>query len=746
MKLHSWLTGVLSFFLLVTLNTSTVAAESNQPADIRILVDISGSMKQTDPNNLRLPAVNLLIEMLPDNSQAGIWTFGRYVNKLVAPARVNKQWRDSAKDKAKTNINSAGLFTNLAGVLHSSSFGVDEFSGFNHSVILLTDGHIDMREPGMPASTDEQERKKLMEEILPKYVAAGAKIHTVALSDDVDKELLQQLSAATNGLYLEAHHSNDLLPVFLKAFDRAVETDQVPLINNQFQIDAGVKEFTALIFNQDGQPNTRLVAPNGKIYLAKNANTDKGVRWYKDRGYELITIENPAPGTWHTEAKEDPSNRIQVLTDLKLKVTGIPATLYSNQEFKMLAVLLNKEEKITQPEILGNSRVTVTVKAPSGKEGSKVISSAEAIPEDGFFDETFSRLDEEGEYSFKVTIKAPTFERQRTFTSTLLKPLTVRQEKLISAEKWLIAIYPNASVDHVLTRIYASVTAPNGKVDMQEIEFNNDTGFWSYYVTEATGPGVYQVKLTGRIVLLGGAVHPFNPDRMQANFPLAMAAQSPSLQDQSSSTQAFDVALDLASEFEQQQAPKAPEEQQVETADEPANEELSDESEVEKSKLWLYISMAIGALVVVGSVIAAVMVAKNKKAKAEESTPVDTPSDTDAPAAEEQKKDIPDDLIQQDIEEDETAETLEIGEFDNFEGEEEVEILGGLDEKTKERNTLDDFDDFDGSPDVNSDADADAGAVTDELADEETDENPDNSQDENLDDDFALDPPKDKSP
>src|SRR5690554_6246310 len=503
MKLHSWLTGVLSFFLLVTLNTSTVAAESNQPADIRILVDISGSMKQTDPNNLRLPAVNLLIEMLPDNSQAGIWTFGRYVNKLVAPARVNKQWRDSAKDKAKTNINSAGLFTNLAGVLHSSSFGVDEFSGFNHSVILLTDGHIDMREPGMPASTDEQERKKLMEEILPKYVAAGAKIHTVALSDDVDKELLQQLSAATNGLYLEAHHSNDLLPVFLKAFDRAVETDQVPLINNQFQIDVGIKEFTALIFNQDGQPNTRLVAPNGKIYLAKNVNTDKGVRWYKDRGYELITIENPAPGKWHTEAKEDPNNRIQVLTDLQLKVTGIPATLFANQEFKMLTVLLNEGDKVTQPEILTNSKVRVTVTAPNGRVGSKLISSAENIPADGFYSESFSRLDEEGEYHFNISWKSPTFERQRNFTSRLLKPLQVREEKLINDEEWLLAVSPSDNVDTSLTRIYASITAPNGKVSMHELNFDSQSRYWLTYVTEASGPGVYKAKLSGRVVLKG---------------------------------------------------------------------------------------------------------------------------------------------------------------------------------------------------------------------------------------------------
>lgn len=706
MKIHSWLTGFFSLFFLITLNAFTFAAQSSQPADVRILVDISGSMKQTDPNNLRLPAVNLLIEMLPDNSQAGIWTFGRYVNMLVPPATVNKQWRDNAKSKAQQNINSLGLFTNLTGVLNNASHQVESDSGFSHSIILLTDGHIDMREPGMPASTDELERQKLMQVVLPKYVAAGAKIHTVALSDEVDKELLQQLSAATDGLYLEAHQSNDLLPIFLKAFDRAVATDQVPLINNQFQIDTGIKEFTALIFNQDNQPNTRLVAPNGKAYTEANASKDNTVRWFKDRGYELITINNPAPGLWHTEAKEDPSNRIQVLTDLKLKVTGIPATIFPNQEFKMLTVLLNQEENVTSPEILSNSKVTLTVTAPSGRVGSKLISSAESIPEDGFFEESFGRLNEEGEYHFKITLKSPTFERQRDLSSTLLKPVLIRQEKIIKEEKWLIAISPNDNVDTSLTRIHASVTAPNGKTDMHELIFNDETRYWSLYITETNGPGEYNLKLSGRVVLKGGASHNFNPESMQAYFPLAMAAQSPSLQNQAASKsmgqQQEKISLDLASEFEHQQNTEEAQEE-PETVVDSVLEELAKESDEEKSKLWLYISLAVAGAVVLIATITTVIVKKKRKAKAALVLARVNDEKLKEDEATERSKEEVDDLGQHEGsgETSEATDELEFGEFDDFDGEEEVEIPGASDE---------------------------------------------NDSDANLDDDFALDPPTDKSP
>lgn len=748
MKPHSWLTGVLSFILLVAFSATAFAAESSAPGDVRIIVDISGSMKRTDPNNLRLPAVNLLIQMLPDQSQAGIWTFGRYVNNIVPPSEVNKQWRENAKAKAEENINSVGLFTNLTGSLNRASFGVEQDSGYNQSVVLLTDGHIDMQESGMPANTDSQERQRLIQDVLPKYQEAGAKIHTVALSDEVDKDLLQELSAVTGGLYLEAHDGDDLLPVFLKAFDRAIETEQVPLVNNQFQIDTEVKEFTALIFNEDNQPNTRLVAPNGKIYLARNASEDPDTRWYQDRGYELITIKNPAPGEWHAEAKQNPSNRIQVLTDIKLKVSGIPATLYSHQEFEMLAHLLNKDQKITQPEILANSRVTLKVTSPSGKSGSKRLSNAESYPEDGVFKDAFSRLDEEGEYAFELRVETPTFERQRRFTSRLLKPLTVRQEKLVSAEKWLIRVSPNSNIDTTLTRLYVSITAPNGKTETEELSYDEQADAWVTYITESSGPGEYQAQLSGRVVSVGGVTHPFDPNEMQATFPLQMAASAPSTNEQAPSSQGTGIALDLASEFKQQQAENEKEasagasEEQEEKTQTP--EESATDDQAQANNLWLYLSLVIAVLFALLAAVAALVYFKKKQAQAKEAA-AETPSEDEEEGEQEKadSKDIPEDLIQQDIEE-ESQEDLELGEFDDFEGEEEVEIPGGVEKEPADepasRNTLDDFEDFGDDFDLSSDA------SPNENPDSEADENTETGTDEDIDDDFALDPPTDKSP
>jgi hypothetical protein len=68
--------------------------------DIRVLVDVSGSMKTTDPQNLRIPALKLLAELLPANATAGIWVFDQKVVPLMPVATVTPQWKQKARASA----------------------------------------------------------------------------------------------------------------------------------------------------------------------------------------------------------------------------------------------------------------------------------------------------------------------------------------------------------------------------------------------------------------------------------------------------------------------------------------------------------------------------------------------------------------------------------------------------------------------------------------------------------------------
>lgn len=63
---------------------------ATQNDDVRILIDVSGSMKKTDPSNLRVPAMKLINGLIPAGAKAGVWTFGRYVNMTVKWERLTK--------------------------------------------------------------------------------------------------------------------------------------------------------------------------------------------------------------------------------------------------------------------------------------------------------------------------------------------------------------------------------------------------------------------------------------------------------------------------------------------------------------------------------------------------------------------------------------------------------------------------------------------------------------------------------
>jgi uncharacterized protein with von Willebrand factor type A (vWA) domain len=93
--------------------------------DVRILIDVSGSMKKNDPKNLRVPALKILVGLMPKEDRAGVWTFARYVNMLVPIKAVSKEWRIKANEQT-SQIHSLGLFTDIEQVLRKATDSIKE--------------------------------------------------------------------------------------------------------------------------------------------------------------------------------------------------------------------------------------------------------------------------------------------------------------------------------------------------------------------------------------------------------------------------------------------------------------------------------------------------------------------------------------------------------------------------------------------------------------------------------------------
>ncbi len=373
--------------------------------DLRIIVDISGSMKKTDPHNLRRSAVRLLAGLVPSGSRAGIWNFGKQVNMAVKFGTVDDAWRKLARAESK-KISSAGLYTNIESVLRKVSFDWKTPNPrYKRNIILLTDGHVDISKN---EKLNKASRKRILKEILPAFEQAQVRIHTIALSDDVDESLLSTLSAYTDGLYKKVDSADDLQKLFLQMLEQSIALDTLPIKDNQFSVDASINDMTLLVFNKDKSRPTVIVTPDNKKW--KDSSHPEQVKWFSDDGYDLITIKKPHKGEWKIQAPTDPNNRVVVATNLKLKLNNIPSYLMLGDALKVTAHLEEDGKPLTDKRLLSKFKFVLNREAERSSESRYSLTKSES--DEFSYTVQLSPKFKEGNNELVIHAKSPTAERE----------------------------------------------------------------------------------------------------------------------------------------------------------------------------------------------------------------------------------------------------------------------------------------------------------------------------------------------
>ena len=441
-----------------------LAAETEQKPDVRLLIDISGSMKQNDPKNLRIPALQLVTNLMPKGADAGVWAFGRYVNMMVKLSPVDAAWQNKATQTAN-KINSAGLFTNIGGVLEKASYGWSKPNpGEKRSMILLTDGMVDISKD---TSVNAKERARILNEILPKLVKADVAIHTIALSQNADHELLKTLSSQTDGWYQAVDSAEELQKVFLKIFEQSAARDSLPLTDNQFKVDGSIEEMTLLVFKQSADDKTRLIAPDKSVI--EEATLDGAIRWFTTDGYDLITVQAPQTGDWQIDANIDPDNRVMVVSNLKLNVSEVPNNLLAGEAIDYQVSLLEEGKLITKPDFLKLvSAQLMQTKQGSTSRMAMFFDSGSHQFKQNFFTDSF-----EGVLNLTLEVKSPTFERTRNHAVNIYGSPLIHEVEISNDENQPHKVNLSVRDDIVKSdtlNINATVTLPDGEKQYLVIE------------------------------------------------------------------------------------------------------------------------------------------------------------------------------------------------------------------------------------------------------------------------------------
>ena len=413
-----WL-GLFALILAVNLPAGLSAQDIDDvqlpgQSDVRIIVDISGSMRQTDPKNLRQPAVRLLARLLPEGATAGVWTFGQYVNMLVPHREVADEWREMAIQRS-AQINSVALRTNLGAAIETASddYFTDGDLSRSH-FILLTDGKVDISDD---SATNSAEEKRILDTIVADLIERGATFHPVALSEAADTDFLKALATESGGRFQVAETADALNLAFLQALKTAVPQEQIPIEGNGFSVDEGVREFTALIFWGESETSeTRelaLVRPDKQI--ASLSEVPDNVRWAREAGYDLITVSEPLAGQWSIDGELGEGSRVTVVSDLKMVVSPLPPMFMADDPLTIRVGFFEEQQKITNPDFLSVIEVSLSITSEDGRSGTKIL-SGEQPPEDGTYRDSVSRLPAEGLYTFDVIADGQTFSRKFSAT------------------------------------------------------------------------------------------------------------------------------------------------------------------------------------------------------------------------------------------------------------------------------------------------------------------------------------------
>lgn len=416
------------FYALYSAHLSAQQYTLQEP-DVRLVIDVSESMAINDPRNLRKPALEMFVRLLPEYVKAGAWTFSDDVNLLIPHGLVDESWRVQAEQQARL-INSVGSYSNLNDALieAGSDFIFQPASipfRNNRSVVLLTDGLFGAESTSV---IDERAKEKLLKRILPSYTRNSVKIHAVALSTNADIELLKHMARVTGGTFSVSRNAKDLQAIFLQAFDASVIADRLPVKRKKFDVDGSILGVSIFIPKSASNDPVYIVSPSEKEIDAQSKESN--VTWFQHLDYDIVDIENPEHGQWRVVSRSEEQPRVVPESEFKLAMAAVPQTVYVGEKVP-LSVSLSRPEGIEgfADRRAENLTLLTTVR---NIDTNELVWKAE-YPVDSWSQELqvedLETLQEAGTYRLIHSVTGPRFNREVGLDFSVIEPVILNFEK-----------------------------------------------------------------------------------------------------------------------------------------------------------------------------------------------------------------------------------------------------------------------------------------------------------------------------
>jgi pSer/pThr/pTyr-binding forkhead associated (FHA) protein/Mg-chelatase subunit ChlD len=194
---------------------------TNQPVDVMLALDNSGSMRHNDPQGLVKQAVTEFASHLPAQSQVGIVRFDQRIQVIQPLTKVSDPGFSSILANSLKQIDYSGKWTDIPGGIERGIYTLnhDGRPDALHALVFFTDGIV---ETGNSAK-DMERSKWLRESLAAEAKQKGIRIFGVGFTEDSDYELIQSVAQTTGGEHYRVLKASDVARTFREVGKKVVE-------------------------------------------------------------------------------------------------------------------------------------------------------------------------------------------------------------------------------------------------------------------------------------------------------------------------------------------------------------------------------------------------------------------------------------------------------------------------------------------------------------------------------------------
>ena len=395
---------------------ATESGNKDTKYDIEVVVDASGSLKKTDPENNRYTAIDIFLQTLRENgNNVGSVVFTQNIeedtglkdmNSKSSKEKLSNQIRSHVPGKGDTNIGLA--LQKAVDALNSGEKGREKI------ILMLSDGNTDLGSSEGNKKSLEIERKAVGQ-----CVTDGIKVYGICLNSNGAANLkeFQDITTPTSGSLLEVKSSENLVSAlkdfYAQIFKTKYISDTKTIKNGEasksIEVPSyGVEELNITINNASKLTDVVINKPNG-VEISKNEFNGISSRI---GDYYFVKITNPDAGVWGVTVKGQEGTQItfdfvfNVANSVGLKTVSKGNSFSLNEDIKFTAGFYSDGKKLVGKKNYENYTGTLVISPKDG--GNSQYYPMEKDGEKGF--KGSLTYDKEGTYDVCAVLTCGEFE------------------------------------------------------------------------------------------------------------------------------------------------------------------------------------------------------------------------------------------------------------------------------------------------------------------------------------------------